>query len=97
YAYDANNLANILYNSNQNAARDQIFPGQLFSGPTIANGKVYVAGKTKLYVFGLLASLMGQPPSAAVSANSSSGGQTVTVSTAASSGNSGTIASSWID
>ena len=89
YAYNANSVSQILYNSNQNASRDQMFPGMLFSVPTVANGKVYVAGKTKLYVFGLLAGLSGQPPTASVSLNSGSGGS-VTASTSGSSNGSGT-------
>jgi len=54
HAYDANNISDELYNSNQNSARDQ--PGQSvkFSVPTIANGKVYVPTAAQVSVYGLL-------------------------------------------
>jgi len=58
YAYDATNLANMLYNSNQ-AANNRDIPGTAvkFTTPTIANGKVYVAGKGSVSAFGLLSAV----------------------------------------
>jgi outer membrane protein assembly factor BamB len=56
HAYDATNLANELYNSNQAGSRDQFGPGNKFITPMIANGKVYVGTSTGLAVFGLLGS-----------------------------------------
>jgi hypothetical protein len=54
HAYDATNLANELYNSNQAAnGRDQ-FSDNKFIAPTIANGKVFVGTPTGVIVFGLL-------------------------------------------
>jgi hypothetical protein len=56
HAYDATNLANELYNSNQAGARDQ-FPdngNDKFVTPMIANGKVYVGAPNAVVVFGLL-------------------------------------------
>jgi hypothetical protein len=53
-AYDATNLANLLYTSAQNSARDNPGLSVKFGVPTIANGKVYVATKKQLSVFGLL-------------------------------------------
>jgi Abnormal spindle-like microcephaly-assoc'd, ASPM-SPD-2-Hydin len=53
-AYDATNLATMLYSSNQNPARDQAGPGTKFFPPTIANGRVYLGTQTELDVYGLL-------------------------------------------
>jgi Immunoglobulin I-set domain len=59
HAYDATNLANELYNSNQAGSRDQ-FGANNFIVPMIANGKVYVGsyidGTDGITVFGLLPS-----------------------------------------
>ncbi|HVB36152.1 MAG TPA: immunoglobulin domain-containing protein [Candidatus Acidoferrales bacterium] len=51
HAYDATNLANELYNSNQAGGRDQ-FTGNKFVTPMIANGKVFVGTPTGVAVFG---------------------------------------------
>jgi hypothetical protein len=53
HAYDATNLANELYNSNQAGNRDQ-FADNKFITPMIANGKVYVGTPNSVTVFGLL-------------------------------------------
>ncbi len=60
HAYDANNLATELYNSNQAGARDQFGSGNKFVAPAIANGKVYVGTQNSVGVFGLLRN--GNPP-----------------------------------
>ena len=57
-AYDAANLANLLYTSNQNPARDYAGPGEEYIVPTIANGKVFVGANGAVSVFGLLS---GEP------------------------------------
>jgi Legume lectin domain/Chitobiase/beta-hexosaminidase C-terminal domain len=54
-AYDATNVANALYNSTQNSARDTAPISTKFVVPTIANGKVYVTGSGTVSVYGLLA------------------------------------------
>ena len=55
HAYDANNLGDELYNSNQAAGgRDHFGNGNKFITPMIANGKVYVGTQTGVGVFGLL-------------------------------------------
>ena len=52
-AYDASNLANELYNSNQAGARDS-FSDNKYITPMIANGKVFIGTPTGVMVFGLL-------------------------------------------
>ena len=59
HAYDATNLANELYSSNQAGTRDQ-FSDNKFITPMIANGKVFVGTPTSVIVFGLLNG--GTPP-----------------------------------
>jgi hypothetical protein len=55
HAYDATNLSNELYNSNQAAnQRDNFGNGNKFITPMIVNGKVYVGTPTGVAVFGLL-------------------------------------------
>jgi hypothetical protein len=58
HAYDASNLANELYNSQMNPARDALGSFVKFSVPVVANGKVYVGTGNSLAVFGLL----NEPP-----------------------------------
>ena len=63
HAYDATNLGNELYNSNQApAGRDQFGAGNKFITPTIANGKVFVGTTNSVAVFGLLS-----PPQTGIS------------------------------
>ncbi len=64
HAYDASNLANELYNSQMNPARDALGSFVKFSVPMVANGKVYAGTGNSLAVFGLL----NQPPQPSISA-----------------------------
>jgi hypothetical protein len=60
YAYNATNVATMLYNSTQTTnGRDQLGCANKFQTPTIANGRVYVATQTQLDVFGLLGTQSG--------------------------------------
>jgi hypothetical protein len=72
-AFDATNLANELWDSNQNSARDK--PGNYakYVSPIVANGKVYLATVSgEVAVYGLLAppdfTLEAAPGSASVTA-----------------------------
>ena len=54
-AYSTTNLTTELYNSANNAARDQLGAGVKFAVPTVADGKVFVGSSNSVSVFGLLA------------------------------------------
>ena len=54
YAFDAANLTNELYNSNQAANSRDHFSGNKFITPMVVNGRVYVGTATSVAVFGLL-------------------------------------------
>ena len=52
YAFDATNVANVLYSSNNNPLRDNPGGAVKFAVPTVANGKVYVGAAGVLSVYG---------------------------------------------
>ena len=54
HAYNATNLAQELYNSNQAGSRDQSAAGNKFITPMIASARVYVGETDAVGVFGLL-------------------------------------------
>ena len=53
-AYDATNLANELYNSTQNLARDNAGLAVKFTTPTIADGLVFLGAENEVDMYGLL-------------------------------------------
>ena len=61
YAYDATNVAAVLYTSAQNAARDSAGKAVKFAVPVVTNGKVYVGTQGEVDVYGSLGSV---PPTA---------------------------------
>jgi hypothetical protein len=62
FAYDATNLATLLWRSGQAGAnRDSSGSATRFTPPTIANGKVYVGNLTSLAGYGLLNGSATQP------------------------------------
>ena len=55
YAFDATNLATMLYNSNQAPSQRDVPGGAVkFSAPIVANGKVYVGSQGKVSAFGVI-------------------------------------------
>jgi PKD repeat protein len=69
HAYDAQNVANELWNSQQVSTRDAVGNFAKFVPPTVANGKVYLATfSSQLNVYGLLSST--SPPRLAIAPTS---------------------------
>jgi hypothetical protein len=52
-AYDATDLSNELYNSDQAGTQDQLGVVVRFTGPTVADGQVFVGTEGELVVYGL--------------------------------------------
>ena len=76
YAFDATNLANELWDSQQDSARDAVGNYAKFVPPTVVNGKVYLATfSNQLLVYGLMAlpsfSLTASPSSQTIAAGNS--------------------------
>ena len=89
YAYNAQNVGTLLWSSNTNAARDSAGAEQKFAVPTIADGKVFLASRNAIQVYGLYTFTIAASQ-AAVSVDP--GGSTSTsIALAAASGYSGEI------
>jgi hypothetical protein len=71
YAYNASNISTLLWTSEQNAVRDRAGATQKFAVPTIADGKVYLASRNQIMVYGQLANqvVTGVPVSLSKVAN----------------------------
>jgi hypothetical protein len=86
YAFDADDLSNILYESDTDASRDSAGPANKFSVPVVTNGKVYVAAKGEVDVYGLLnAQQTAAAPVISPNGGTFTAAQTVTLTSATSS------------
>src|SRR5262249_53210153 len=63
HAYNANNLGQELYSSNQTSLRDLPGGGVKFTNPTITNGRVLVGNASTFSVYGLFATHVAVPAS----------------------------------
>src|SRR5580693_8722297 len=82
YAYDATNLANMLYNSSQ-AANNRDVPGGAvkFATPIVANGKVYVGSQSNVSAYGAISTTpTAATPTFSPAPGAYSPGQVVTLS-----------------
>jgi Legume lectin domain/Chitobiase/beta-hexosaminidase C-terminal domain len=61
YAWNANNLSDLLYHSDQDSARDTAGQAMKFAIPVVTNGKVYLVANHQVDVYGLF---HGEPSAA---------------------------------
>lgn len=79
-AFDATNLSTELWDSKQNATRDDVGNYAKFSPPTIANGKVYLATfSNQLLVYGLLPPAAVSVTSVSPTSGLTTGGTVITI------------------
>lgn len=79
YAYDATNLTNVLYSSDQAANKRDVPGGPVkFTAPIVANGKVYLGSQGSVSAFGSLSKLSSTTTTLTSSVNPSYITQTVT-------------------
>jgi Viral BACON domain len=94
-AYDASDLSQELYNSNQAAnGSDHFGVGNKFIVPTVANGKVYVGTTNGVGVFGLKCSYAFAPQNAVMTG--SGGAQTISVEATSGCAWTATSNASWL-
>jgi Legume lectin domain/Chitobiase/beta-hexosaminidase C-terminal domain len=80
-AFDATNLATLLWDSGQSGGRDSPGSATKFAPPTIANGKVYIGNLTSVVAYGLLNG-QATTPTFSPASGTYAGPQTVTISDA---------------
>jgi Chitobiase/beta-hexosaminidase C-terminal domain len=80
YAFNAANVAQQLYASDQNSSRDDVGPANKFAVPVVTNGKVYVGSFGQVDVYGLLNAQQQAPaPVISPSGGAFSGPQKITL------------------
>ena len=85
YAFNATNVAQELYASNQNSSRDDAGAAVKFTVPVVTNGKVYVGAAGQVDVYGLLNAEQQAPaPVITPAGGTYSGAQQVTITDTAS-------------
>lgn len=62
HAFDASDVRRHLYSSEMNPGRDRAALATRFAIPTVANGRVFVAGKSEIDVYGLLPAKQASRP-----------------------------------
>jgi hypothetical protein len=86
YAFDANDLTNVLWESDTNSTRDAVGWANKFAVPVVTNGKVYVSAVKIVDVYGLFNNTsVAATPVISPNGGTFAGSQNVTLSSATSS------------